>query len=311
MFFLSFIREKVGRSNGIVQRRERGSGTLRKTNHPHLTATERKELSVPTLYLLQQGLLKGRILDYGCGFGFDADELKRRGYDIEGYDNYYRPDYPKGKFNIVICNFVLDVLDPRAQAEVMMEVSKLLTPDGTAFFAVSRDLDGEGFLLHPEREQYVYHCNVILPFQSLVRNDSFELYQYKHFNRLPRTEGSKCPFCKLNPYVEVICETATCVAFFDGNPASPGHTLIMPKRHVASYFDLTNRELEAMNLMLRFVKKKIDERYRPDGYNIGVNENSAAGQSIFHTHLHVIPRYKGDVENPRGGIRRVVPTNKV
>ena len=73
--------------------------------------------------------------------------------------------------------------------------------------------------------------------------------------------------------VEIICETATCVAFYDGYPVSPGHALIIPKRHVASYFDLTNHERGAMNVMLQYVKQKVDERYHPDGYNIGINVN--------------------------------------
>lgn len=84
-------------------------------------------------------------------------------------------------------------------------------------------------------------------------------------------------------------------------------TLIIPKRHVASYFDLTNHEREAMNVMLQYVKQKIDERYHPDGYNVGINVNEAAGQSIFHVHMHLISRYKGDVKNPKGGVRGVIP----
>lgn len=114
-------------------------------------------------------------------------------------------------------------------------------------------------------------------------------------------------FCSLARRIEIICETATCVAFYDGYPVSPGHTLIIPKRHVASYFDLTNHEREAMNVMLQFVKQKIDDRFHPDGYNIGINVNEAAGQSVFHVHIHVIPRYKGDVTNPKGGVRGVIP----
>ena len=107
--------------------------------------------------------------------------------------------------------------------------------------------------------------------------------------------------------VEIICETATCVAFYDGYPVSPGHALIIPKRHVASYFDLTHHEREAMNVMLQYVRQKVDERFHPDGYNVGINDGKAAGQSIFHVHMHLIPRYNGDVPNPKGGVRGVIP----
>ena len=280
---------------------------MEKINHPYLTAIKRTNLSVPTRFLKDNNLLKGRILDFGCGYGFDTDELHRQGYNITGYDYYYRPDFPEGKFDTIICNYVLNVLEPYAQAEVMMNVTNLLKPDGTAYFAVRRDLKEEGFRLHAIHRQYTYQCNVKLPFKSLECNSSYELYQYNHFNKLPRMENTVCPFCRLARRVEIICETATCVAFYDGYPVSPGHALIIPKRHVASYFDLTNHEREAMNVMLQFVKQKIDERFHPDGYNIGINVNEAAGQSVFHVHMHLIPRYKGDVPNPKGGVRGVIP----
>lgn len=278
-----------------------------KINHPYLTAIKRTDLSVPARYLLQHDLLKGRILDFGCGFGYDTDELKRQGYDITGYDYYYRSEYPEGKFDTIFCIYVLNVLEPYAQAEVMMNVSNLLSPKGTAYFAVRRDIKEEGFRLHAIYHEYTYQCNVRLPFLSLVCNSSYELYQYNHFNKLPRTEENECPFCQLSRKVEIICETVTCVAFYDGYPVSPGHALIIPKRHVASYFDLTDHEREAMNVMLQYVKKKVDERYHPDGYNIGINVNEAAGQSVFHVHMHLIPRYEGDVKNPKGGVRNVIP----
>ncbi|MCI7391012.1 MAG: HIT family protein [Butyricimonas virosa] len=116
-----------------------------------------------------------------------------------------------------------------------------------------------------------------------------------------------CPFCNLKEDIEIACETENCVAFYDGFPVSPGHTLIIPKRHVANYFELSYNEVQEMQIVLRCVKGIIDERYHPDGYNIGVNVNEAAGQSVFHVHMHLIPRYKGDMENPKGGVRGVIP----
>ena len=139
---------------------------------------------------------------------------------------------------------------------------------------------------------------------------------YGHLSPSQREQSCELTFLNGGPFwhictdgqsMEIICETATCVAFYDGYPVSPGHALIIPKRHVASYFELTNHEREAMNVMLQYVKQKIDERFHPDGYNVGININEAAGQSVFHCHMHLIPRYKGDVENPKGGVRGVIP----
>lgn len=121
---------------------------------------------------------------------------------------------------------------------------------------------------------------------------------------------TNCPFCNLSPQVEIICESDICIAFFDSYPVSPGHALIIPKRHVASYFDLTSDERAAMTQMMLDVKQKLEERFHPDGYNIGVNIGEYAGQSIFHCHMHLIPRYEGDVENPKGGVRGVIPSKQ-
>ena len=124
---------------------------------------------------------------------------------------------------------------------------------------------------------------------------------------MKETTYSKCPFCFLSADVDIVCEMQTCVAFYDKYPVSPGHTLIIPKRHVSSYFDLSPQERQDMDTMLQYVKQILDKQYHPDGYNIGVNVNEAAGQTVFHVHMHLIPRYHGDVPNPKGGVRGVIP----
>ena len=93
----------------------------------------------------------------------------------------------------------------------------------------------------------------------------------------------------------------------DSFAVSPGHTVIVPRRHVAEFFDLTPEEVTACMELINKEKMLIDKEFAPDGYNIGVNIGPAAGQSIFHVHIHIIPRYKGDVENPQGGVRHVIP----
>ncbi|MDI6881086.1 MAG: HIT family protein [Desulfitobacteriaceae bacterium] len=113
-----------------------------------------------------------------------------------------------------------------------------------------------------------------------------------------------CIFCSI-PETEILAENELALAFWDKFPSNEGHTLIVPKRHVASLFEATTEEMTSIWELLREVKRKLDERFAPDGYNVGVNVGEAAGQTVLHLHVHVIPRYQGDVPDPRGGIRRL------
>jgi diadenosine tetraphosphate (Ap4A) HIT family hydrolase len=89
-------------------------------------------------------------------------------------------------------------------------------------------------------------------------------------------------------------------------PVSPGHMLIISQREVTDYFSLSDHEREALSKSILMAKTLIEQEYAPDGYNIGMNCGAMAGQTVFHFHCHVIPRYKGDMENPRGGVRHCV-----
>ena len=93
----------------------------------------------------------------------------------------------------------------------------------------------------------------------------------------------------------------------DNFPVSPGHVLIITKNHKENYFDLSNEEVIELNNMIIKAKTIIEKEFKPNGYNIGMNCGLSAGQSVMHFHCHLIPRYKGDVENPRGGVRHVIP----
>lgn len=120
----------------------------------------------------------------------------------------------------------------------------------------------------------------------------------------------QCVFCTLPETIVRIAENDEALAFYDAFPVNPGHALIIPKRHVASYFELTPTEIRAMHELLSLVKSDIEKNHRPDGYNIGINIGEAAGQSVFHVHMHVIPRYLGDVTQPKGGVRGVIPSRQ-
>ena len=120
-----------------------------------------------------------------------------------------------------------------------------------------------------------------------------------------------CPFCTRIAENKIITGNDLAVALFDSYPVSPGHTLIVPRRHIGDFLELTQDEQAAVWALVAPVRQEIESSRMPNGYNIGVNIGEAAGQTIGHAHLHVIPRYTGDVEDPRGGIRWVIPDKVV
>ena len=115
-----------------------------------------------------------------------------------------------------------------------------------------------------------------------------------------------CPFCSI-PTAEIVIDAPLAFAKADGYPVSKGHALIIPRRHVLTFFETTDEERTAMMKLLDDAKAMLDKQYKPDGYNIGINNGAAAGQTVMHLHIHLIPRYAGDRPDPRGGVRWVVP----
>jgi diadenosine tetraphosphate (Ap4A) HIT family hydrolase len=116
-----------------------------------------------------------------------------------------------------------------------------------------------------------------------------------------------CAFCDRAACGELVAANHLAVAFPDAYPVSPGHCLVVPRRHEPDFLVLAAQEQAALWALVAEVRQHIETGLRPDGYNIGVNVGEAAGQTVAHAHLHVIPRYRGDVEDPRGGIRWVIP----
>jgi diadenosine tetraphosphate (Ap4A) HIT family hydrolase len=121
------------------------------------------------------------------------------------------------------------------------------------------------------------------------------------------SEGESCLFCSI-PSDRVIAENDLAFAIRDGFPVTEGHSLVIPKRHAEDYFALTPEELAACDSLLRRLKADLEQADPAIvGFNIGMNAGEAAGQTIFHCHMHLIPRRHGDVENPRGGVRHLIP----
>jgi diadenosine tetraphosphate (Ap4A) HIT family hydrolase len=115
-----------------------------------------------------------------------------------------------------------------------------------------------------------------------------------------------CPFCGL-PETRVLVRNQLAIAFRDAFPVTQGHTLVIPLRHVPSLFDTTAEERTALFELLEEAKRQLQADFAPAGYNIGINDGAAAGQTVGHLHIHLIPRYPGDRPDPRGGIRWVIP----
>ena len=125
-----------------------------------------------------------------------------------------------------------------------------------------------------------------------------------------RDPNNPCLFCNINSK-DLVFDNEFAFASFDSYPVSKYHSLIVPKRHILDYFELTNDELLACNDLIKKIKNKIqNEDKTVDGFNIGTNSGVVAGQSIMHCHIHLIPRRKGDVDNPQGGVRGVIPSKQ-
>ncbi len=121
------------------------------------------------------------------------------------------------------------------------------------------------------------------------------------------TPQQACPFCERIQAGSSLAGNDLAVAFPDGFPLNPGHTLVVPTRHVSDYFALSPEEQTAIWSLVSSVKVRLDAEHAPAGYNVGINVAPAGGQTVWHAHVHLVPRYAGDVADPRGGVRWIVP----
>ena len=120
---------------------------------------------------------------------------------------------------------------------------------------------------------------------------------------------SACPFCELPPTAD-LPRNERAYTRYDKYPVTPGHLLVIPFRHVSNYFDATAEEKQALWALVEEAKLYLDRQHAPAGYNIGINVGVEAGQTVMHLHVHLIPRYRGDVADPRGGVRGVIPAKQ-
>lgn len=119
-----------------------------------------------------------------------------------------------------------------------------------------------------------------------------------------------CVFCHGIEKDRVLFETRKWIAMYDKYPVSKGHVLLIPKEHYETFFDLPEQLTNSIQYWIKHIKNILDDKYHPSGYNIGVNCGKSAGQTVMHCHIHIIPRYDCDVEDPRGGVRGVIPSKQ-
>ena len=226
------------------------------------TTKERVRPSFPIMQLLKQNCIIGRVLDFGSGLGIDFEFLKTKNIEITAYDPHYAPEYPQGKFDTIICNYVLNVLLPEEQTHILMEVSALLKPQGKAYFAVRRDIKKNAFLFNG-----TYQCNVILPYKSWLKAEHCEIYEYQHYNQLVKP-NCNCAFCTPSKNWFLLAETATAYAILE--KSDNGRAIIIPKRHAKSYFDLTFREQSACWFLVNFVKQLLSEQFATNDFTVKI-----------------------------------------
>jgi len=260
----------------------------RKNPYSHLTAKERDRPSFPTRKLLGLGHIEGRVLDYGCGHGADVDFLRKKGFDVVGYDPYYAPERPEGTFDTVLCHYVLNVLMQREQTDVLMDVSEYLRPSGSAFFTVRRDLHRTGFREHYKHGVPTYQTNVRLPFETTVRTEFCEIYRYRPY---PKTEHeSECLLCGPSSDTVLLSESARSYSILAKDSVVDGHALVVPKRHVSDYFDLSEHAQRACWLLANRVESLLQERLNTDDFALGVNLRDVNVSAEAHAHIHLIPQ---------------------
>ncbi len=160
-------------------------------------------------------------------------------------------------------------------------------------------------LTFEQKAQVVMSCEKRL--QQFIIEHGIDLWEHRLHDTDP-VSFPGCKFCFHNIKGRVIKQLDSVIAVKDGYPVTEGHTLVIPKRHAVEYFDLSDNERRDADSLMKYLKQ---EMYKKDpsitGYNIGLNNGESAGQTIFHVHYHLIPRRDGDTENPRGGVRGVIP----
>lgn len=219
------------------------------------------------------------------------DFLREKGFEVEGYDPYYAPERPDGTFDTILCHYVLNVLQKREQTTVLMDVSEYLRPSGSAFYTVRRDLRRTGFRQHYKHGVPTYQTNVHLPFETAVRTEFCEIYRYRPYPKSSTGHDSECKLCDPPSETTLISESAQSFSLVAMSPIARGQALVAPKRHVASYFDLAEREQQACWLLVNRVHSILRREFKPNGFEVNFQAGTTNSKQVGHTHINLTPQY--------------------
>ncbi len=227
--------------------------TFADNRHSHYTAKKRERISFPARWLWENGYLRGRILDLGCGYDKDGETLRSLGLAVDSFDPYYKPETITDQYNTVMCLYVLNVLLPVEQAQVMMEVSRRVAPLGRAYFAVRRDLTHDGYRRNPIYKVETYQCTVVLPWKSIFKNDFVEIYEYVRWDELHPKYGD---IIKENAHFE--CETASVVAYKLYSNSNSRQFFVKSKIEPDNFFKLSLKRQMACWVVVNNICDEID-----------------------------------------------------
>ena len=208
---------------------------------------------------------------------------------IEVHNRDCQPNHPTEKFDTIISIYLFNWLDNIEQKNVLLSVSRLLKQEGKAYFAIKHHFGFKNICLNEQHKIEQTVANVTLPFKKVFQCYIFYIYKFQHFNIKSRNL-SQCPYC--SPQQEVMLENEYSYAMLSNSPITKGRALVIPKRHVANYFELTINEQIACQLTLNRLKKIIDEEHSPDGYSVSINMNAWAGQGVDHVGIELVGRYE-------------------
>ena len=273
---IEYFSEIVKRMVGVVLTKNRGitekhGDSYQLIGSSELTYDQKQELI---------SLCEAKIVEFEAKRGASVWEHRRRGHrPISGSIRY--EVLSRAKFRCELCGIPAD--------EKNLEVDHIFP----------KSLGGKDDLSN--YQALCYSCN--------ANKRNTDDTDFRQFKTLYEHKEENCLFCNIqtNERSRIVAENSLAYAVRDGFPVTEFHTLFIPKRHTPEYFDLTQAETNAINALMIEQKKLIQEQDRTvEAFNIGMNCGEIAGQTIFHCHVHLIPRRKGDVENPRGGVRHII-----